>query len=200
MSALANHTPAEPESFVDSCEKKKSRNTWIWETRTKDIQVISRRVIQKNYMCYASCVWFLCGSGASSESVPSILQFSLHFIRCRHNLQSPRHVPCVSSLRALPQGEHQIPYQPLGTAEWTPLSGNKRELELLIEFKWFFYKSPETTVNPLTQYPSKVTSVPLQLSIHPGQAASSEWGWVGWRRWRISWGRHTRRRCNLLLI
>lgn len=50
----------------------------------------------------------------------------------------PRHVPCVSSPRAPSLREHQIPYQPFGAAEWALLSGNKRELELLIELEWFF--------------------------------------------------------------
>ena len=76
----------------------------------------------------------------------------------------------------------------------------ERELELLIELKWLKKKSPETTESPLTQYSSRVTSLPFWLLLHIRQAVSSGVS-VGWgRRWSSLWHPYASPCCHLLLI
>ena len=142
------------------------------------------------------------GAGPGLESVSTIPQFSLHFglsaifINCNPldtYLVFLNHVPLLwGSIRFLPK----LLSSWLSPTLWQ----YERKLELLIELKWFFKKSPETTESPLTQYSSRVTSLPFWLLLHRRQAAGSGVS-VGWgRTWSSLWHPYASPCCHLLLI
>lgn len=141
-------------------------------------------------------------AGPDLEFVSTIPHFSLHFglsaifTNCNPldtYLVFLNHVPLLwGSIKFLPKLLEQLS-EPHSVAIWEGTWAVNR-VEVIKK------KSPETTESPLTQYSSRVTSLPFWLLLHIRQAVSSGVS-VGWgRRWSSLWHPYASPCCHLLLI